>query len=82
MGHEDTTWHCEDCGKTMEEGPCTYVAPKVIAERKVIEAAKALDIDDLIYTARMERDFTTEECRAIRDFDNAVTALLAAEKVE
>ena len=48
-------------------------------ERKVIEAAKALGIIRLLADARDGRDFTTEQCRALRDFEGAVAALQEVE---
>jgi hypothetical protein len=50
------------------------------AERAVVEAAKALDFEDLLYDARMERDFTTEQRVRLRNFEDAVEALQAAEE--
>ena len=48
-------------------------------ETAVIEAAKALGIIRLLADARDGRDFTTEQCRALRDFEGAVAALQEVE---
>ena len=49
------------------------------ARDAVIEAAKALGIIRLLADARDGRDFTTEQCRALRDFEGAVAALQEVE---
>ena len=76
---------CNKCRPLFEE---SYLASarhvlkdgeRLLLESKVIEAAKALGIIRLLADARDGRDFTTEQCRALRDFEGAVAALQEVE---